>query len=362
MYKTNRTVKNLVTLLSICLIGYLALTLSSCGGSSPTPVVVRPGLWEQIANFSGVGRSGAASFVIDNKAYVGGGFDAEGRRLNDWWQFDPVKNGWIKKTDFSGPARSSAVAFVIDGKGYVGTGIGATTNRLKDFWEFDPTGNSGAGSWRQVKDFGDPITETGRYGCVAFTVGNRGFVAAGFTGSASNELWEYLPSTNTWQLRTGLSAKRVNATAFTIGNTAYVVGGFNAGLGRYIINVEQYDPATDTWTQKQALDQRDASGNRVEEPNSREFASSFTIGGFGYIVGGSANNSLLADTWQYNPDTDTWTQYFSLEGNRNQLYSGPPRDAAVGFGINGLGYIATGRNGNFRLEDALKFDPSGVQP
>ena len=150
MPKINLAVKQLITLAAIGFVSMASLFLSSCGSTSTTTTATKPGTWEQIANFSGVGRSGAASFVIDGKAYVGGGFDAEGKRLIDWWQFDPTKNGWVKKTDFAGPARSGAVAFTIGGKGYVGTGIGVSSNRLKDFWEFDPTGNGGAGSWKQI--------------------------------------------------------------------------------------------------------------------------------------------------------------------------------------------------------------------
>lgn len=356
MYKTNSTVKHLFYFLAISSVSFFALTLSSCGGSSSTPTVAKPGNWAQIANFSGSGRSGAASFLIDGKAYVGGGFDSEGKRLNDWWQFDPIKNGWIKKADFPGPARSGAVAFVISGKGYVGTGIGTTSNRLKDFWEFDPTGNSGVGTWRQVKDFGDPITETGRYGCIAFSISNRGFVGAGTTvgSNATNDLWEYKPTTNTWEQRTGVSFKRVNAFVMTIGNFAYVVGGTNNA--QTIRNVEQYDPTNDTWTQKLSLNQRDESGNKIDQPAARELASTFTIDGFGYIVGGGVNGTALADVWQYNPTTDRWIQYYSM----NNQYGGVAREAAIGFGVGSFGYVTTGRNGNFRLDDTVKFDPIGV--
>jgi len=358
MHKTNRTLRQLFNLLAVGVIAFTCLTLSSCGGSSPTAPAVRPGSWEQIANFSGVGRSGAASFVIDNKAYVGGGFSSDGIRLNDWWQFDPAKNGWVKKTDFPGVARSAAVAFTIGNKGYVGTGLGTTSNRLKDFWEFDPAGNGGAGIWKRVKDFGDPNTETGRFGCVAFAVTNRGFVAAGFGGSALNDLWEYVPATDTWTQRTGISFKRVNAFAFTIGNFAYVLGGSNNAQN--IRNVEQYDPTTDSWTQKLALNQRDENGNKIDQPSSRDLAVTFTIDGAGYVVGGSFVNSPspLADVWQYNPTTDRWVQHYALN---NQL-GGVARDAAVGFGIGNFGYITTGRNGSFRLDDTIKFNPIGTPP
>ncbi len=366
MHQINKTVKQIFILVSIVSIGSLGVLLSSCSSSSPTPTVTKPGSWTQAASFSGVGISGAASFVIDGKAYVGGGFDASGKRRQDWWQFDPAK-GWSKKTTFPGTARSGAVAFTIGGKGYVGAGSVAQGSYLKDFWEFDPLGNAGSGSWVQVKDFGDPATETGRYGCVGFTVSNRGFVAGGTTTDngadrVTNDFWEYKPANNTWEQRTSMAFKRVNAFSFTIGNLAYVIGGFDAGKGQVVRAVEQYDPANDSWTQKLALNQKDASGATIVQPSSRESAVAFTIGEFGYIAGG-LNGGSLGDTWQYNPTTDTWVQYYSF--NTSQLYGGIARDGAVGFAIGNVGYMSTGRNSSLqsiRLDDTLKFDPTGTPP
>ena len=140
----------------------------------------------------------------------------------------------------------------------------------------------------------------------------------------------------------------------TIGNFAYVLGGTNNA--QTIRNVEQYDAANDTWTQKLSLNQRDESGNKIDQPNARELAATFTIDGFGYLVGGSSNGTALADVWQYNSTTDRWIQYYSI----NNQYGGVAREAAVGFSNGGFGYITTGRNGNFRLDDTVKFDPIGV--
>ncbi len=356
MYQINKTVKQLFILVSIVSMGALSVFLSSCGGSSPTPTVVKPGNWTSIADFGGAGRSGAASFVIDGKAYLGGGFSASGTRLQDWWQYDPATNGWIKKADFSGPARSSAVAFTIGNKGYVGTGIDAASSRLKDFYEFDPIANNGFGSWKPIKEFGD-VNTLGRSGCVAFTLNNRGFVGGGASkDDIYSDLWEYLPTTNTWESRGGFSKKRVNASAIIVANLAYLVGGVG---DTYIREVEQYNPTTNLWIQKLSLNQKDETGAKIDQPILREFASSFTIGEFGYLVGGSNSNSTLPDCWQYNPAIDRWTQYYSYENP----YGGPRRDAAIGFSIGDFGYLATGRSASStRLYGTVKFDPIGVPP
>ncbi|MFM8834680.1 MAG: Kelch repeat-containing protein, partial [Cytophagales bacterium] len=222
---------------------------------------------------------------------------------------------------------------------------------LKDFWEFDPTGNGGAGSWRKIKDFGGN-GELGRTGAVAFSVSGRGFVGSGFNGNALNDIWEYVPGTDTWVQRTSIARKRVNAVAFTLNNAVYVLGGSNNGLT--VREVEQYDPVANTWTQKAALTQKDANGNKIDQPLSREFAVAFTFGGFGYITGGSFNNQVFSDTWQYDPATDTWKEYvlFSSKGRA--------RDAAAGFAIGNTGYVTTGRSGSLRFDDTWAFDPNGT--
>ena len=94
------------------------------------------GNWVQRSYFEGSNRSNAASFSIDSRAFIMGGYTGD-EYLNDFWEYNATGDYWIKKADFPGEARSNAVAFSIDGKGYVGTGYDGT-DRLNDFWEYDP--------------------------------------------------------------------------------------------------------------------------------------------------------------------------------------------------------------------------------
>lgn len=347
--------KSISFLFSIGVVPFLVVALSSCGSSSTTSTA-KPGSWDRIADFGGSKRSGAASFVIAGKAYLVGGFDSQNTRVNDVWQFDPDKNTWIQKADFPGTARSGAVGFSIGSKGYVGTGLAVNSVYLKDFYEFDPTAAGGFGAWRKVKDFGSG-TEKGRNGAIAFTVSNRGYVGAGYNGlNELNDIWEYEPGTDTWEQRVSLSSKRVNGFSFTVDNFAYVLGGSNNGVT--VKAVEKYDPFNDVWIQMLPLNGRDKNGNTITQPISREYATTFTIGSFGYITSGSVNSSPLSDTWQYNPANDTWIQYYSYSTSTD---NGRSRDSAIGFGIGEFGYFATGRSGSLRLDDTWKFDPNGTE-
>lgn len=55
---------------------------------------------------------------------------------------------WTQKADFGGVSRRIACSFSIGNKGYIG--IGRTGSFYKDFWEFEPSTNV----WTQKADFG----------------------------------------------------------------------------------------------------------------------------------------------------------------------------------------------------------------
>lgn len=78
---------------------------------------------------------------------------------------------------------------------------------------------------------------------------------------------------------------------------------------------------------------------------------SFTIGHKMYVMGGYANTGqVLKDFWEYNTDTDTWTQ--------KPNFDGPERYGAAAFVIDTIGYIATGANDFGYLDDLWQYDPS----
>jgi N-acetylneuraminic acid mutarotase len=347
MQQINKSMKYFFFLLSISSLAIMGSTLFSCSGSSSSTTTTKAGCWDKKADFGGITRSGAAGFVIDGKAYVVGGYNAaDNKRLKDMYQYDPSKDTWSEKASFPGIERSQAVAFVINGKGYVGTGLDNSQGRLKDFYEYSPATNT----WKKVADFADGTDKGARYGCVAFSVSNRGFVGGGFNGNAQSDLWEYNQDGNTWVQKASLSGKRINAFSFVIDNAAYVLGG--SGTSGQERRVEKYDPATDQWVQKLTLDKKDENGSTIEQPLPRDLAGAFAIDGFAYVTCGSTGQSVLGDAWQYNPVTDRWVEFYGL--NREA----PSRDGAVAFAVNGNGYITTGRGGSSaRLEDTFVFTP-----
>ncbi|RYF64357.1 MAG: galactose oxidase [Cytophagaceae bacterium] len=310
--------------LCVVAIGWAGL-LVGCNSSSTVSVL---GDWTVKSEFEGVARSEAASFVINNIAYMGTGRNASNERLQDFWSYDPSKNAWSQKANYGGVARYSAIGFAVGNKGYIGTGINVNSDKLKDFWSYDPTTNT----WTKVADFGG----TARYGTMAFSIGNKGYVGTGNDGNYLKDMWAFDPTANTWtKVASYGGAKRIGAVAFVINNMAYAGTGNNNNTAQRDWYV--YDPATDVWTQKLDF----LTDQAVQRSNGVGFA----INGKGYVALGENTN-----VWQYDPATDLWTSLGSFEGS--------PRVNAVGFAIGNKGYVTTGSNGTSRFDDLWDFDPT----
>lgn len=132
---------------------------------------------------------------------------------------------------------------------------------------------------------------------------------------------------------------RIGASGFTIGTKIYM--GLDYG-GDNIKDFWEYDTQNNTWTQK-----ADFPGNK------RGFAVGFTIDGKGYMgTGGyydSGTSTYYKDFWQYDPATDKWT--------KKADFGGSARYGAVGFAINGKGYIGTGRDDKGHKNDMWEYRP-----
>jgi len=319
----------------------ICMSLMGCGGSGSNSTTYL-GDWYKKSSYEGVARSGAVSFVIDGKAYVGTGYDGD-KWLKDFYMYDPDKNNWFKRAEFPGVARNSAVAFTINGKGYVGTGSDGTNN-LKDFYEYDPV----ADAWTPIPDF----PGTARFEATAFSIGNLGYVVSGFDGNYLKDMYAYDQTQGSWSQKASYSGdKLINAFAFSIDGLGYVGGGLNNG----VLNQQfwAYDPINDIWNEKNDLqdDAVDTDPNDSGYTIARQQGVTFVINGKGYVLLG-ARASLDAGVWEYNPSTDNWTQKTSFEGS--------VREAAVGFSLGNYGYVTTGRSSTYRFDDLWQFDPNAV--
>lgn len=253
--------------------------------------------WTRKTDFGGGLRWNARGFTIGQKAYIGTGHDGLYNK-KDLWEYDPVTNSWAQKADLPGVERTYAVSFSIGQKGYIGTGR-YISSYVKDFWEYDPQFNS----WAQIPDFpgGD------RAFAVGFSIGQKGYVGMGFANSGAidirKDLWEFDPASNTWSRKGDFPGKeRGSAAGFSIGQKGYVGAGFSADFEK---DFWEYDPATDAWERK-------ADFPAVARHN----AAGFSIGQKGYLgTGGGAPNEIKQkDFWEFDPQANTWTRKAEFPG------------------------------------------------
>ncbi|WP_166920627.1 Kelch repeat-containing protein [Flavobacterium poyangense] len=259
------------------------------------------GNWIKKSAFDGPARSSASSFVIGNYAYITTGYTGDDY-LKDLWAYNSNGDYWEQKANFPGIGRSSASGFTLNDKGYIGLGYDGT-NKLKDFYQYDPVSNN----WTKKADFAG----TARYAAVGFQAGGKAYFGTGYDGNYLKDFYRYDDQTDTWALQNGFSGnKRRNATVFVIDQKAYLVTGINNGV--YQEDFWEFNTATDTWTRKRDVDRdtNDDDSYNDEYSITRSNASAFSLNGLGYVVGGEG----LKTIWEYNPSTDLWTERTAMEG------------------------------------------------
>lgn len=319
-------------------VGLFMLIISLAGCTKDTTTSTDTiGNWIRRSDFEGVGRSESIAVTLDGKAYVGLGYDGA-NRLTDFWEYDGNSDFWKKKAAFPGVARSSAVGFTANGKIYAGLGYDGV-NSLNDFWMYDPA----LDTWTRVADFGG----SARYDAVAFGINNKGYVCSGYDGNYLKDFWEYDPIADSWTQKVSPGgSKRSAATVFVLNEKAYLVTGSNNGSN--LNDLWEYDAAADKWTEKRKIS--DVTDDTYDDDYAmiRSNAVSFVIGDKGYLTTGSVGG-LTGTTWEYDATADTWTEKTSFEGTA--------REGAIGFSINGRGYVACGRSSGLRLDDLREFLP-----
>lgn len=95
--------------------------------------------WELRNNLPEGDHYFTTNFTIDQIAYIGVGAIGGSFYSRGIWAYNSMEDSWIKKSDFGGQARSSGFGFVIEDKAYVGGGFNSLDGFLDDFWEYKAT-------------------------------------------------------------------------------------------------------------------------------------------------------------------------------------------------------------------------------
>jgi len=229
------------------------------------------------------------------------------------------------------------------------------------FLAFFSTENIIASSWIQRADFGS----IGRHRAMGISIGNKGYIGLGhYNGTGQNivlkDWWQYDPSTNSWSQKADYIGNNGNGNygvlSFGMENFGFVGGG-QQGPGNEFY---KYDPVNNIWT---------SVTNTPTSTNDRE---GFAIGKKGYYMSGN-------NVYEYNSETDSWSEKnsapfniswwnttFTIDGKgyvktssgfweykpsidqwtARANFPGLTTSGAVGFSQNNKGYIVSGYSGS----------------
>ncbi|MFB0537678.1 MAG: kelch repeat-containing protein [Anaerolineae bacterium] len=252
------------------------------------------GTWTRKADMP-TARLCPSTGVVDGKIYaIGGGRFITGPYLSTVEVYDPATDTWTRKADMP-TARNGLAAAVVNGKIYViggdlSAGVSGATVE-----EYDPATDT----WTRKADM-----PTRRTFLCASAVNGKIYAFGGIIAvQPPDPNWdtrlveEYDPATDTWTKKTDIPTSRAGAGAAVVDGKIYVVGGVPGGLhSPPVSTVEVYDPATDTWTRKASM------------PTARSFLSLSAVGGKIYAVGGGVYGAAPFSTVEeYDPAADAWT-------------------------------------------------------
>jgi N-acetylneuraminic acid mutarotase len=291
-------------------------------------VAVRTSLmaqWIQKPNLLGPVRSGAVSWVLNNRLYVVGG--GPGQNLQE---YDPVTNTWVVKAALpwgNNSYRYLAVGFTIGGKGYICTGTNGAGTYFNDLWMYDPGNNT----WSAKAAFPGP----GRVLAFAFSAGGNGFVGAGGDNQLFYaDMYAYDPANNSWSPRSNFPGGiRAHVLGAGLGNYGYAGAGVEYDvMNNTFINrsdLFQYDPAMDSWSPVANI----PGPGRV---SGTAFASQTHLyAGFGGNDQNPSTSNNYSDLYKYDPLTDLWDTLPQFPTVRAE---------ATGAFLAGKVYVATGRD------------------
>lgn len=153
-----------------------------------------------------------------------------------------------------------------------------------------------AQSWVPKADFGG----VGRHRGSGFSIGNKGYVGIGhMNGSGVNivytDWWQYDPASNSWTQKADYANGTPNygAVSFSTSTKGYVGGGTAFASSFYC-----YDPVANTWTEIAPC------------PVTASNQAAFSINEKGYVISNS-------DLYEYNPAMNNWTLKQSLPAFAN---------------------------------------------
>ena len=282
-------------------------------------LVVSPAVedtWMQKADMP-TARYGLSTSVVNGKIYAIGGLVGESvyRGISSVEEYDPAIDKWTKKASMP-TERIYLSTSVVNGKIYA---IGGTWLRepspFKTVEEYDPATDT----WTKKADM-----PTARHGLSTSVVNGKIYAMGGeaelkFERAPLSTVEEYDPATDTWTKKADMPTAKELHCASVVNGRIYVTGGRLLGGPS---TIEEYDPAIDTWVKKlDTLAQR-AGWSSMNVVNGRIYLTTLV-------------DRVIA-VKEYDPSTDTWTRKADMPTSR-ALFSTSVVNGKI-YAIGGVAY------------------------
>ena len=252
---------------------------------------------------------GSARRSMTARFYVFGGLNNT-TKLATVERYDPGTNTWDSRAAMP-TARYATSAVTLNGKIYVIGGVNASNQIQKIVEVYDPVSDT----WSTAASM---PTARCRLAAVAgpdgkiYAIGGSTTSTLDMTGYTS-VVEVYNPATNTWATAAPMNTPRVGLAAAVSGGKIYVFGGYGKPPGytaRYLLTVEVYDPASNTWS-------RSASMNDARYG----LAATSTSNGLIYLIGGKNESSVPpSNNEEYIPSSGASSYIAGLpSGQRSEL-------------------------------------------
>lgn len=265
-----------------------------------------------------------AVFSMGDKACVLGG-DKGTECTDELWLFNGTR--WSQMGSFpNGKKRKWQTGVFINGNIYVFGGADSANALTDDFYAYYP----GTNVWTEITTTPKP---SALHSAVAVSSGSQAWFIGGYNTSATNSVWRFDTSTDSWSQRGTFPASQLKGIAVLINGTVY------AGLGWN--DVTGISSNRNLWTS--SVNDMDNWTAETEAPATIGVVrGGVAYAGAIYVV----NNAGVI--WKYDPATGEWTKKSTLPGGN----AGDNQHCM--FVVNGGIYIGLGSSQNTLLE----YDPA----
>jgi len=216
-----------------------------------------------------------------------------------------AQDTWTTKANMP-TARGYFSTAVVNGKIYAFGGALGPNSGTSVVEEYDPATDT----WSRVSNMSEirfaPSTST--IDGIIYLIGG----STSLSGAGLRTVYSYDPSTDTWTRKANTLTPRQAFSASVVDGKIYTIGGWDGSS--WVSTVEMYDPATDTWTRKANM------------PTARFYLSTEALNGKIYAIGGVATlnrtGPVLDTVEEYDPVTNTWSQKADMPRPNHALATG----------------------------------------